>query len=88
MSMEPKYILVVTVVWLVVAWLIAGGFIIIPRLIFTQPITTNTTLTDVVNAIYSLKDTIYATMGVGVGILITVIGIGVGVIVAVMLALK
>ncbi|MBA7592388.1 hypothetical protein ES708_34569 [subsurface metagenome] len=73
MSMKPKYILMA-----IVAWLIAAVSFIIPRLISIQPITTNATNatnTDIVNAIYSLKDTIYAAnysaMGLEIGFLVT-----------------
>ncbi len=77
MSMKTKYILVVTVAWLVVA-----GLIIIPRFIFIQPITniaTNATNADIVNAIYSLHpaisniyNTVYTAMGIGVGVILAV----------------
>ncbi len=67
MSMKTKYILVVTVAWLVVA-----GLIIIPKLIFKQPISTNTTLTDVVNAIYNTHSSLQNTIYVAVGILLAV----------------
>ena len=67
MSMKTKYILVVTVAWLVVA-----GLIIIPKFIFMQPITTNATNADIVNAVYSLKDTVYTSMGIGVGVILAV----------------
>ena len=73
MSMKTKYILM-----LIVAWSIAAVSFIIPRLISIQPITTNATNAtnaDIVNAIYSLKDTIYAAnysaMGLGIGFLVT-----------------
>jgi len=68
MSMKTKYILVVTVAWLIVA-----GLIIIPRFIFKQPISTNATNADIVNAIYSLKDTIYTATAIGVGVILAVI---------------
>jgi len=68
MSIKTKYILVVTIAWLIVA-----GLIIIPRFIFKQPIATNATNADIVNAIYSLKDTIYTATAIGVGILLAVI---------------
>ncbi|MBA7577487.1 hypothetical protein ES708_19340 [subsurface metagenome] len=77
MLMKTKYILVVTIAWLVVA-----GLIIIPRLIFKQPIATiatNATNADIVNAIYSLKDTIYSIQNT----IYTATAIGVGVILAV-----
>jgi len=70
MSKKTKYILVVTVAWLVVA-----GLIIIPRFIFIQPIATNATNAtnaDIVKAVYSLKDTIYTSMGIGVGVILAV----------------
>ena len=65
MSKKTKYNLVV-----IVAWLIVAGLIIIPRLIFKQPIATATTIVpiapiatnatnaDIVNAIYSLHPAI------------------------------
>jgi len=68
MSIEPQYIPVV-----VVSWLIGAGLIIIPRLIKKKTITTNTTNTDIVNAIYSLYNAIYTAMGIGICVIIAAI---------------
>ncbi|GAH34365.1 unnamed protein product [marine sediment metagenome] len=57
---------------MIVVWLIAAGMIIIPRFFFIQPITANATNADILNAVYSLKDTIYTSMGIGVGVILAV----------------
>ena len=60
---------------IIVAWLIAAGFIIIPGLILKQSVAVNTTLGDVVKAINSLPIIIFAAQGIGTGILLTVIAL-------------
>jgi len=80
MSIEPRYIPVV-----IVAWLIAAGLIIIPRLIKKKTITTHTTNatnTDIVNAInnlhtaiYSLHNAVYTAMGIGICVIIAAIAL-------------
>jgi len=60
---------------IIVAWLVAAGFIIIPRLIFKQPITSNATLADVVHSIENIRVAIYVTTGVKIGIILTVMAI-------------
>jgi len=58
---------------IIAAWLIAVGSIIIPtKVIKKKAIPTKTTLGDVVTGINSLKDTIYAAMGIEIGIIVTV----------------
>lgn len=66
MLMKPQYILVV-----IVAWLIAIVSFIIPRLIFKQLTTSNTTLDGIANTINNLQTAIYTAMGIEIGILVT-----------------
>jgi len=68
MSIEPRYIPVV-----IVAWLIGAGLIIIPRLIKKKPVSTNTTHGDIVNAIMGLQNAIYTAMGIGICVIIAAI---------------
>ena len=60
---------------IIAAWLIAAGFIIIPRVIISQSALVNTDLGDVVRAINGLHLSIFAAEGVSIGILISVIAL-------------
>jgi len=60
---------------IIAAWLVAAGFIIIPRFIFKQSVLVNTDLSDVIRAINGLNLTIFAAEGIATGILITVIAL-------------
>ena len=85
MSMKTKYILVVVVV----SCLIVVASFIIPRLINVSPhtIATNATNADIVNAIYSLKDslkdTIYTAMTIQICLTTTMMAFMFGVIIKV-----
>ena len=59
---------------IIVAWLVAAGFIIIPRIIFKhkQPISVDATLADVAHSINSIQVAIYSAMGIKIGIILTV----------------
>lgn len=67
MSIDPEDVLVIVV------WLVGACLIIIPKLIKKKNVSTIATKADIVNAIYSLHNAIYASVVIGICVIIAVI---------------